>query len=485
MITEGDGFVYSALQPLQGFMLKQWKHNSSSTMLHPDLTDSVNAIDQALPDLPFWCSVDYEAATDLLKKSATFAAFEGMRGSPWFNLGQATLFPGRAIYPNSNGRYDKSSRTCLSIEGQLMGHPLSFPLLCVINLAVYRHALWLWVRGSEEFTLEVRTKLYRKMLDKVLVNGDDMLFKCTQDFHDRFFLPTCKQAGFKISTGKHYLSPIACMINSQLFRRRNSVMVKCGYFNQKMLIGSSLKEGESLATPTQIGKELSSMVLGCPWTRCSVPATFSRFGKEWFGPIYRPNWYFPVHLGGFGVDSCLAPSDWKSRVTRDQRQMAARFINDPAMTLYRKSGMSIPSARFAQALCHFRYQIGDYIPFEDEITTENDDWLARVAYAARAQNLPPVDDNIMTVKFRPEYRLKPMSWERIELYWKAQLFSRGTPVCPPLPPIELPQKASGIRQIMTLKSGYGPIVFADYQTRPTFESEPAYSWEGWTSSILS
>jgi len=481
MITKGDGFVYTALQPLQGLLLKQWKNHSSSTMLHPDLLESVRKIDEALKELPFWCSVDYEAATDLLKKSATFAAFEGVRESPYFNLGLMSLMPGRAFYPKKTGRrwildpLDPNIRSCLSVEGQLMGHPLSFPLLCVINLAVYRLALKRWVSCGKEKTFEERSRLQNLMKHQVLVNGDDMLFKCTKEFHDDFFLPISKEAGFKISTGKHYLSPFACMINSQLFKR-NDRMNRCGYFNQKMLTGSSLKEGDSVATPVQIGREVSKMVLQCPWTRSTVPATMNRFGPEWFGPIYRPNWYFPVHLGGFGLDDSIAPSDWRSRVTKDQRLMASRFINDPSMALYRREGMSIPSAKYANALLHYRFVTGPYVPEKDEVEANSDDWLTRIAYAARARGDPPVDDNVMTVKFKPEYRLKPMSWDRLSHYWVAQMFSRGGPICPPLNVLQTPKQISGSRTITTIRSGHG-IIHYDYSVRPTYGPKQSFSYE--------
>jgi hypothetical protein len=61
-----------------------------------------------------------------------------------------------------------------------MGHPLSFAILCAINLSVYHHSIRLWVRDSKSHAqfLE-RKRLARIMWRQVIVNGDDMLFKCT------------------------------------------------------------------------------------------------------------------------------------------------------------------------------------------------------------------------------------------------------------------------------------------------------------------
>jgi hypothetical protein len=258
IISKGDGFLYSALQPLQGLLLQAWKRCSASTMLEDDLSSAVQRIDEQL-DLPFWCSVDYEAATDLLKRDATLAAFEGLPSrTPFRDLGYLSLMIGRAFYPD--GTVKKLS------EGQLMGHPLSFPLLCLINLAVYHTSITRWISQDPVR----RRTIGLSMLPHVLVNGDDMLFKCERSFYD-VFVRTASDAGFKISQGKQYLSPDCCMINSQVFIRRSLRMVRVGYLNLKLVYGESLKTGSSAATPVQVGKDLSKMVRLCPWTNCAVP----------------------------------------------------------------------------------------------------------------------------------------------------------------------------------------------------------------------
>jgi hypothetical protein len=263
----------------------------------------------------------------------------------------------------------------------------------------------------------------------VIVNGDDMLFKCPDDFYP-IFVATANEAGFKISQGKQYLSPDCAMINSQVFRRVKGTMERCGYLNLKLIKGTSLKTGESNATPVQIGKDLSLMVSLCPWANCAVPAALSRWKSDWFGPVYRPNWYLPVHLGGFGLDIQHAPKSW--RVTKSQREMAARFINDPRMALYRRPGMNIPTTKLAGAIARWRMVVGDYVPTEAEVGT-SDAWLERLAFAARAhQGASDVSDKVFVSHFRPQYRLKPMSIEGLNLYWTAQVFAVQPPPCPPL-----------------------------------------------------
>lgn len=268
------------------------------------------------------------------------------------------------------------------------------------------------------------------MWSTVLVNGDDMLFKCKKSFYP-VFLKTASDAGFKISLGKNYLSPKSCMINSQVFTRKGREMVRCGYLNLKLVKGTNVKEGESSATPTQIGVSLNDMINNCPWTACVIPETFSRWGTDWLGKIYRPNWYMPVHLGGFGVDVKYAPSTW--RITKGQREMAARFVSDPRMALYRRKGMNIPTAKLAGALARWRMIPGDYVRREGESDATDDPWLERLAYASRAhQGSKGVSDETFISRFKPQYRLDPMSFEGLMLYWNAQVFAFNLPPCPPM-----------------------------------------------------
>jgi len=431
IVTLGDGYLYSALQPLQGLMLKCWKSHNASTMLRDDLTERVQEIGRDCASLPFWCSVDYEAATDLLKRDATLAAFEGMCRRlekeielPGIGLAAISLLEGVAVYPDRT--------ECNAREGQLMGHPLSFPFLCVINLAVYRCAIDRWV-ALDPFS---RTEIGRLMWDNVLVNGDDMLFKCEHSFYE-IFLKAAKDAGFKISQGKQYLSPDFCMINSQIFSQRPSGIVRRGYLNLKLLTGISLKGGESEATPTMVGRDLNKMMELAPWTSSTIPFAFQRWAKDkWQGQYYKPNWFLPVHLGGFGVDRKWAREGL--RITRGQRLMAARFVNDPRMALYRREGMDIPTAKLAGGLAKWRMIPGDYVPRAGESSDVSDGWLARLALASRAHHgSSKVSDSVFVAKFKPEYRLKPMSMEALERYWNAQVFAFNLPHCPAVRPLRV------------------------------------------------
>jgi len=78
VITKGDGFLYTYLQPLQGYLLDAWRSTKYSTMKKADLYQQVNDIDRNVDFFDDWCSGDYEAATDLLNKDACLAALYGL-----------------------------------------------------------------------------------------------------------------------------------------------------------------------------------------------------------------------------------------------------------------------------------------------------------------------------------------------------------------------------------------------------------------------
>lgn len=432
IITKGDGYLYSALQPVQGLLLSDWKKFHASTMEDADLTWKVRMIDQNV-DASHWCSVDYEAATDLLKRSATFAVIKSLEDLPMHTLALRSLGAGYASYPDGS--------RVLAIDGQLMGHPLSFPILCAVNYSVYLCAIqrWEWEvfdSGGDplpEKEKRRRVRLAKSMRKNVIVNGDDMLFKCSPEFYP-VFVRTAADAGFKISQGKQYLSPDAGMINSQVFfRNRFGVMDRIGYLNLQLIKTHSLKKGESLALPTQISRDLGEMVDNCPWALSAIPAAFNRWKGDFFGSHYHPNWYIPVHLGGYGLPLKYAP-EGRVRMTRLQREMAAHFIANPALALYRTKGIVFPKLLIgAGALAKWRWD-----DFEDEDAGDpdvEDSWLNRLALAAQMMNGGKGEDFrafplIRKTRFQHKQGLRPVTKEKLQEYWNARFVASCVPGCP-------------------------------------------------------
>jgi hypothetical protein len=352
-------------------------------------------------------------------KDCSNIALDVLNGHELFTLAYRSLNEGHMVYPDRTRFFMH--------EGQLMGHPLSFPLLCVINLAVFRCALERWCESDRRNFVRAR-----RMYHNVIINGDDILFKAPRVFLP-FFYSASADAGFQISQGKNYVSRDCCLINSQLYKRKSGIMTRFGYLNLRLVKGTSLKSGDSAATPDQLGRELGKMAALCPWTASCIPAALNRFSPNFKG-WFQPNWYLPVHLGGYGVPIELAPPSL--HFTRSQREIASRFVSDPRMALYRRKGFSIPLADFAGSLANWRMVPGLYVPeaSESRVDELDDDWLARIAYAFRASNGPWDHDKdaLFISHYRPEFRLKPMSLDGLLAYWSAQLFATRLPVCPPI-----------------------------------------------------
>jgi len=86
-------------------------------------------------------------------------------------------------------------------RGQLMGSPLSFPLLCLINYLTFKYA--------------VRREV------PVRINGDDIVFRCRPDEADRWF--ECVSAsGLVVSKGKTLVHRRLLSLNSSYFLASDS-----------------------------------------------------------------------------------------------------------------------------------------------------------------------------------------------------------------------------------------------------------------------
>jgi len=470
-ISKGDGAMYTALQPLQGLLLAGWKNHPTSTMLHPDLTDLVRVL--ARLNLPLYYSGDYQAATDSMKKDATRAVLQALQNLSYQVTGldlaiESLMTPGVMRYGSYKWTFGVGKEgvnpvqrkynldDAVFIDGQLMGHPLSFAILCIVNLACYRIALRRWClmedreidpwtpddKSSIAFMREMtrRQDLYRTLFNKVIVNGDDILFATDVKFA-KYFDKASKDAGFVKSVGKNYISPYACMANSQMFIIRDGVVKRVGYLNQNLLMNNSIKKGDrsdESSTPDQIARDISAMVKLDPRLRCCVP----RCVQKWDGlarslGMYL-NWYLPKHLGGYGIDFDLRPSDW--RVTTRQLQLASQLVNNPRNVLMIVEGKARRKFRKLE-----NYYLGEpqvIFPGRDDDYAVREEWELRSAWRERimlyerlteAGRTPNEEDSLLLLKkFKRDYRLQPMQEKNIEKYLHFKTIFPPEPVCPPL-----------------------------------------------------
>ncbi len=230
-------------------------------------------------------------------------------------------------------------------RGQLMGHWLSFPLLCATNLAGIVCAGTRYCASIRDFSL---IKTFSR--GNLLINGDDVMFRAPRGFFP-FLKDVTSTLGFQFSVGKNYISKFFCQMNSQVFTAveepyvenpskrnyfekagtKNLLVRRVGYMSMKLLTGVSPKTGQSMADPVAIAKDVSKMLDFVPWAgavayktlmdRCASKIS----GKTGFGD-FTPNWFLPVHLGGLGVDRVHAPIIGShERFSLPQRKVAAYF----------------------------------------------------------------------------------------------------------------------------------------------------------------
>lgn len=404
IISKGDGFLYSFAQPLQGALLKSWKTCRWSTM-EGDLDEKVRGLTSAPGQ--FWCSGDFKAATDTLCLDATSAVVAAVELLTESDLMRLLFLPSEVHFPDGE--------VGLQNGGQLMGHPLSFPTLCVINLALY------W-RTCKDYAVRKHDRsLFSLMRDRVLVNGDDILFKCDLEFYD-LWKANVGLVGLIVSPGKNYLSRDYAVINSRLYYAPNKAQFRrLGYVNLKLIKGFSLKTGESQARPDQIGKDVSEMVRLCPQALTSIPAAFRRFKRS----DWQPNWFLPVHLGGYGVDPLYMPDN--SEITREQRRMASLFFTDPSVQLFRNLGTKVRSL-----MSRYSWFNNFSWSSDTEELEEIDDWIARLSQISFAMQGPSHSDPEWLLRRLNRSKLGKMSDRQILKAWNLRLLRPGLPACPPL-----------------------------------------------------
>jgi hypothetical protein len=180
-----------------------------------------------------WVSGDYSAATDNLKISYTKDAFETSLNRSGLNdtvkdLLRDVLYEQEIHYPKkfeSKGGLEPKMQT----NGQLMGSTLSFPILCIVNLCAY------WKTLEEYLNREIA--LYDL---PVLINGDDILFRCNDAFYN-LWMQNITEVGFILSLGKNYVHQTFFTINSLgfLFNREKREISEIGFLNVGLLTGQS------------------------------------------------------------------------------------------------------------------------------------------------------------------------------------------------------------------------------------------------------
>lgn len=445
-VSCGCGYTYTALRPLQVQLINCWKSQHESSMLQDDLTGEVNRIHKAVR-LPFFLSGDYKAATNLEKRQASHVIMRhlDLLGVPLADLGLMSFGTGTVEMPSVKPGGPKSYFT--HREGQLMGHVLSFPLLCIVNRAVYQRSIDLWLEfGSgpdrviklTDGSSTTAFKLSSVMRVSCKINGDDIFFKCDRDLH-KIWVECARDVGFLLSIGKSYVSEHFCMMNSQFYHLKSDEMVRVGYLNLPLVLNTVDPDGEP-CTPFELGASLNRMLKDLTIGRCTIKTAIENceknlgFSKYNYLGLNR-YWFGPLDLGGYGIDRRYAPEG--SKPTRDQRMLAAIMRNgSQGGNLITSNSLSPKMLKIFRKYFHPKEVYGPYVPEQGVELFDESPWFPRLlVYNQYGRETPPsnaiVDPITRTLRtFKWDFRLHPMSEESYLSFTPPQRFVTRVPIPP-------------------------------------------------------
>lgn len=300
VITKGNAFAYQMSKGLQKSMFKHLKVKPQFQLIGETVTRS-NAIAELVnkSKTGLWVSGDYSGATDLIKIQLTKMAFEIVlkqygASEEMNEIFRKVLYEHEIHYPPN---------TCIPSvmqqNGQLMGSILSFPILCAINLAHY----WITVRPDALDLQELN----------VLVNGDDILFRCEKDQYENWF-SNLHEAGFVPSPGKNFIHPKYFTINSQLYASAPVInkqkkytyenYTKIPFFNTGLLYGQSKVAADDEHKPVYL---LHNECIQGANDQVRASKRFIAINNSKLKACSRHfnhqlNYYFKPELGGLGMN---------------------------------------------------------------------------------------------------------------------------------------------------------------------------------------
>jgi len=210
-------------------------------------------------------------------------------------------------------KYEEEWQECLTSNwGQLMGSPTSFPVLCLVNAAMFWASVEIFEKRKLSWGEVVRQ--YRP-----LFNGDDISFLSNIE-HYRIWEDVCTGCGLALSPGKNYITDKFININSTCFlagyEKVSSHCKRMTKVEQAFIPNAGLLKGQAkvlLDTRSDSNSKIlkESLAPTCDQlTECLKNATqeqaercVSVFFHE-LGPKLKKSkrsWILPKFLGGLGL----------------------------------------------------------------------------------------------------------------------------------------------------------------------------------------
>jgi len=207
VISKGPAENYYLAKYLQRWMWRNLKRHRTFRLIgEPISGELLKKTLGRLGEGEVWVSGDYKSATDFLHPELSLAACRAI-GELAELTDEYRVLLERCL--TGHDIYRKEGREQIHLGhqrwGQLMGSPLSFPVLCLVNAAITRHVME--VSEGREIALHKA---------RLLINGDDVGFPIQRCDYDMWSYAT-EKAGLIKSMGKNYTSTDFIMLNSMMY----------------------------------------------------------------------------------------------------------------------------------------------------------------------------------------------------------------------------------------------------------------------------
>lgn len=353
MITKGPSVPYFFAKGLQKVLHSAMRRIPAFRLIGRPVspTDVLDIIPESPLNLG-WISGDYKASTDNVSGLMGMMILDYIiqdLDDDDISVYRAVFGPHEVLYPAdrrlekkaergriSPGEYEAylSTLKATQTNGQLMGSPLSFPILCLLNLSLYLNV-------RKQFAQEIESEFdLRTSMDTVLINGDDILFAGTNREFD-IFVELGTELGLTTSVGKTYYHREYANINSTSFMCRLDQRTFCReieYLNTGLYYGQNkvLSRDDEDERQRDLVSTINRVVSGAlPGQACRTLKNFLGLHREEINAVARGrNLFIHESLGGLGV---RRPAGFAFRVSDEQRARA--------LIMYRSRSRPVPAAR--------------------------------------------------------------------------------------------------------------------------------------------
>lgn len=298
-ITKGPSFPYWVLKPFQKFLWSRLKDHPTFKLIGMPISEEIMEHIGELEEGQFYVSGDYSAATDNMKawlSKYIMSSICKRIGAPQWLTDLAIKALAQHILKYVDKVDGKTTVKFVNQEnGQLMGSPVSFPILCLANAAICSIPL-----RSQKNIRKVRLASL-----PILINGDDCGMRYTPRQYS-YWKSLAAQAGLSPSVGKCYFRKEMIQLNSELFARMNGKFVRIPYLNFS-LCQNRVAKGGALRSFGDFGSACREFCrLGGARNPMAIDKLVSIYIRR-MAPYLRSEvpdqaaWGLPSYLGGLGL----------------------------------------------------------------------------------------------------------------------------------------------------------------------------------------